>query len=127
MLKWKKNKLTIVLLLVKLQRKPIPTISLAYCYQKKGKYTILTEELKVQCIEDPKTMTISEVPRKYNVSKRSINRWRSNGAERKKGSGRKFRTVLNTQSYINKLYFIFIVSKSILLSPVFYLLQKLIK
>ena len=36
-------------------------------------------------------MTISEVSKKYNVSKRSINRWRSNGTERKKGSGRKFK------------------------------------
>lgn len=65
----------------------------------KKKYQIVTSNIKEQCLEDLKNMRMTEVAKKYNVSKRSLTRWKANGIERKKGSGRK----LKDQSLAKKI------------------------
>lgn len=60
----------------------------------KGKYHILTKEEKIKIYKDLKYMSNSEVSKKYNVSLRNVTRWKKEGIERKKGSGRKYKDPL---------------------------------
>ena len=57
----------------------------------KGKYHILTKEEKKQIFEELQFLSNVEISRKYNISLRNVTRWRKEGVERKKGSGRKFK------------------------------------
>lgn len=78
----------------KLQRKK-NSIKLEYCSKGKkekeyerGKYNILSEELKKQIVDESKIMTMVEVAKKYNVSVNNICRWRKR-CDRRSGAGRK--------------------------------------
>ena len=57
----------------------------------KLKYKILSKEEKKQILKDLKNNSIKNISLKYNVSVRNLTRWKKQGIERKKGSGRKFK------------------------------------
>ena len=57
----------------------------------KLKYKILSKEEKKQILKDLKNNSIKNISLKYNVSIRNLTRWKKQGIERKKGSGRKFK------------------------------------
>jgi len=57
----------------------------------KGKYHILTKEEKNKIFKELQFLSNVEISRKYNISLRNVTRWRKEGVERKKGSGRKFK------------------------------------
>ena len=57
----------------------------------KGKYHILTKEEKNQIFKELQFLSNVEISRKYNISLRNVTRWRKEGVERKKGSGRKYK------------------------------------
>jgi len=70
-------------------------VKLEYCSKGKkekeyerGKYNILSEELKKQIVDESKIMTMVEVAKKYNVSVNNICRWRKR-CDRRSGAGRK--------------------------------------
>ena len=50
----------------------------------KKSYTIISSNLKEQCIEEAKTKSKLLVAKKYNISTRSLNRWIKTGTIRKK-------------------------------------------
>lgn len=56
--------------------------------QERGKYNILSEDLKKQIVDETKNMTMVEVAKKYNVSVNNICRWRKR-CNRRAGAGRK--------------------------------------
>ena len=57
----------------------------------KGKYHILTKEEKNKIFKELQFLSNVEISRKYNISLRNVTRWRKEGVERKKGSGRKYK------------------------------------
>ena len=57
----------------------------------KGKYKILSLEIKKQIYKDIEHLSSKEIAEKYNISIRNISRWKKEGIERKKGSGRKYK------------------------------------
>ena len=52
-------------------------------------YKVMTSETKKKILEDLKYLSNTEVSKKYGTSIRNIVRWKSNGYNRKIGSGRK--------------------------------------
>ena len=55
----------------------------------RSKYTILTREEKIKCLNDLKKYGKNEVAYKYGVDKQTLNKWLIYGIERKKKSGRR--------------------------------------
>lgn len=54
----------------------------------RGRYNILSEELKRQIVEETKENTVVEIAKKYGVSVNNICRWRKR-CDRRTGAGRK--------------------------------------
>ena len=70
----------------------------------KLKYKILSKEEKKQILKDLKNNSIKNISLKYNVSVRNLTRWKKQGIERKKGSGRKFKDP-NLEEKMLKYYY----------------------
>ena len=70
----------------------------------KLKYKILSKEEKKQILKDLKNNSIKNISLKYNVSIRNLTRWKKQGIERKKGSGRKFKDP-NLEEKMLKYYY----------------------
>ena len=70
----------------------------------KGKYHIFTKDEKKNIYQDLKLMSNIEVSKKYKVSLRNVTRWRKEGIERKKGSGRRFKDPSLEKKILNWYY-----------------------
>ncbi len=70
----------------------------------KLKYKILSKEEKKQILKELKNNSIKNISLKYNVSVRNLTRWKKQGIERKKGSGRKFKDP-NLEEKMLKYYY----------------------
>ena len=53
------------------------------------KYNIASTEIRKQCVEDMENYSLEEICQKYNVKNKNLRRWIKQGADRKKGTGRK--------------------------------------